>query len=55
MINHREWFAARRKLLRSVKAEVRLRLGPVPKALREYARAITDAQGVWYTARAKLG
>ena len=55
MINHREWLATRRKLLESVKAEVRLRLGEPRAELSRYARAIErDYRGPWRASRTQV-
>lgn len=48
MINPREWLRSRRKLLEQVKAQVELRLGPLPPALRAYAKGVErDFRGRW--------
>ncbi|MBX3022522.1 MAG: ChaN family lipoprotein [Bdellovibrionales bacterium] len=48
MINPRHWLRTRRKLLEQVKAQVQLRLGPLPPALRQYAKSIDrEFRGAW--------
>lgn len=48
MINQQEWLKTRRKLLEQVKAQVQLRLGPLPPVLRQYAKSIErDFRGRW--------
>lgn len=40
MINQHEWLRTRKNLLEQVKSQVRIRLGPLPVALRQYARKL---------------
>lgn len=45
MINPQEWLRTRRKLLEQVKTQVALRLGPLPTALRRYAKSVESEFG----------
>lgn len=48
MINQNEWLRTRRKLLEQVKAQVELRLGPLPPVLRKYAAGVErEFRGRW--------
>ena len=48
MINQQEWLQTRKNLLEQVKSQVRIRLGPLPAALRQYAKNLDyDFRAVW--------
>lgn len=48
MINQQEWLQTRKNLLEQVKTQVRVRLGPLPSALRQYAKNLDkDFRAVW--------
>lgn len=42
MIHPQEWLRTRKNLLEQVKAQVRMRLGPLPKTLSRYARSLEN-------------
>ncbi|MGZ3723866.1 MAG: ChaN family lipoprotein, partial [Bdellovibrionales bacterium] len=48
MINQRDWLQTRKNLLEQVKSQVQIRLGPLPSALRQYAKKLDhDFRGSW--------
>jgi uncharacterized iron-regulated protein len=48
MINQLEWLRARKNLLEQVKSQVQIRLGPLPEALRRYAKNLDrDFRRAW--------
>ena len=52
MINQQEWLQTRKNLLEQVKSQVQIRLGPLPSALRQYAKNLDrDFRASWRPAR----